>query len=40
MLTGGDEAPANDIKEIVIESENDNTEEDEVLISDINKETE
>ena len=40
MLTGGDEGPANDIKEIVIESENDNTDEDEVLISDINKETE
>ena len=30
MLTGGDEAAANDLKEIVIESENDNTEEDEV----------
>ena len=40
MLTGGDEASTNDIKEIVIESENDNTDEDEVLISDINKETE
>ena len=40
MLTGGDEAAANDLKEIVIESENDNTDEDEVLISDINKDTE
>ena len=40
MLTGGDEAPTNDVKEIVIESENANTDEDEVLIADINKETE
>jgi len=37
MLTGGDEAVESDLKEIVIESENENSDQDEVVISDINK---
>ena len=37
MLTGGDEVPTSDVKNIVIESKNDNYDQDEVVISDINK---